>query len=196
MVRRIVLVALSISLLCIPSAQAESIFIPDALANGFFAFAFDAAGDPPPETFVVDIAGAAGGTIFDTVAAANMGPATATVIEPGNSVDLNTASPGALNIVFDFTSAVLGGGQLTIQGTGSPLVLDAALSGFVGPVSALFSFVSSAPSEDPLGAIDTYQLASITGPGPSVTPVPEPATLTLLGIGLAGAAARRRKARQ
>ena len=194
MVGRIVLAALSISLLCIPSAHAASIFVPDPAANAFLAVALDPAGEP--ETFtVIDLTGGTPGTIFDDVAAANLGPATATILEPGNDVDLATLTPGSLIITFLFESAIFGEGVLTLDGTGSAVLLDAALAGFVGPVVGTFAFVATQEVPE-VGVANIYQLATIVGPGPSVTPIPEPATLTLLGIGLAGAAARRRQARQ
>jgi hypothetical protein len=199
MVRRILLVVVSLSLLCVPSAQAASIFLPD-IANDLTALAFNPAGDPPPETFVIDLVGTAVGTVFDTVTSANLGNAVALSIppDPGVGADLQMASatdpPAVLGISFVFASATISGELLMIPGTGTGVTsLNPTLAGFVGPVLGTFSFLSSTPSEEPLGSFDSYQLVSIVGS--DVAAIPEPASLTLLGIGLVGAAVRRRKMR-
>jgi hypothetical protein len=64
MVRRAVLIALSLSLLGVPSAHADSIYLPD-ISNALNAIAFNPDGAPPPETFVVDFSGTAIGTVYD-----------------------------------------------------------------------------------------------------------------------------------
>lgn len=193
MVRRIVLYAFFLSMLCVPSAQATSIFIPDGV-NGMVAVAFNPdGGDPPPDSVVVDIEGTATGSVVDTVGPSNLGPAAATALVAPNVVELSTGTPAALNVTFNFASAIFAdGGVLQIPGIGTPVVLDSALAGFVGAVTGVFSFLQATPVEDPLGSVDLYQLVAIIGPEPDVTAVPEPASMTLVGLGIAAAAARRR----
>src|SRR5205809_5295986 len=103
MVRRIVLAVLSISLFCVPSAHAASIFLPD-LSNALFAQVFNPAGDPPPTSVVFDFAGDAAGTVYDTVAATALGNsgAAASPADPDTGADivLGTATPAVLDITF------------------------------------------------------------------------------------------------